>query len=387
MPSVPALCIMIAVLCAGGIAPGMVWAADGRNAAAELRQIETALQQKKNAAATAARAALDAKQDMGKLQLRLREAAAAEAKRQDAIDNLTVELETLLVETAAARADLRATGKSESGALGVMLRLARTPPTIWWLNDGVSLDQERRMLLLRAAIGGLDARAGLLREKLVKAEKLQTRLEAKQRKLAEAKADLLEQKEQLNALIIERQKFATQNLAQRSAFLKEAEKLAANAADIHALLDKMARKTGKNRLNRNGQTRTTQSDLILPVSGRVKQEFGSLDGFGVKSRGATLAALPGSRIIAPWAGKVVFAGPFKGYGTILILQHAGDYHSLLAGFGRIDVRVGQSVTAGEPVGVMAAAKQGNWAELYFELRRDGDTVDPLAVSVARKRRV
>ncbi|MEQ1653701.1 MAG: peptidoglycan DD-metalloendopeptidase family protein, partial [Hyphomicrobium sp.] len=125
---------------------------------------------------------------------------------------------------------------------------------------------------------------------------------------------------------------------------------------------------------------------ILPVSGRVKQEYGALDGYGVKSRGATLTALPGSRIIAPWSGKVVFAGPFKGYGAILILQHAGDYHSLLAGFGRIDVSVGQTVTAGEPVGVMAAAKQGNWAELYFELRRDGDTVDPLAVSVARKRR-
>ena len=386
MAAAPILRIMSAVVFAVGMVSGGAWALERNDAAAELHQVESTLRQKRTAAEVAARAATQAKQELGKLQRQLRDAAAAEAKRQDAIDELTVELETLQVETAIARSDLVTTGKTESGALGVMLRLAHTPPAIWWLNDGVSLDQERRMLLLRAAIRGLDTRAAQLRDKLFKAEKLQARLTAKQQKLANAKADLLEQKEQLNALIVARQKLASAQLAQRGALLKEAEKLAANAADLHALLDRMARKKGKNRLNHKGRSETVQTDLVLPVSGRVKQDYGALDGYGVKSRGATLTASPGSRIIAPWSGKVVFAGPFKGYGAILILQHAGDYHSLLAGFGRIDVRVGQSVTAGEPVGVMAAAKQGNWAELYFELRRDGDTVDPLAVSVARKRR-
>ncbi|MGB4102074.1 MAG: peptidoglycan DD-metalloendopeptidase family protein [Alphaproteobacteria bacterium] len=387
MPVVSFLRAALAVLLACGSAPGVVLAADSKNTATTLQHVEAALRQKQTAAALAARAATDAKQEMEKLQRQLRDAAAAEAKRQDAIDDLTIELETLLVETAAARADLAATGKMESRALGVMLRLAHTPPTLWWLNDGISLDQERRMLLLRAAIRGLDHRAILLREKLLKAEKLQVRLEAKQRKLADAKADLLAQKEQLNALIAARQKVAAQHTVQRGALLKEAERLAASAADLHALLDKMARKKGKNRLNRQGPPEMAQGDLVLPVSGRVKQEFGALDSYGVKSRGTTLMALPGSRIVGPWAGKVVFAGPFKGYGAILILQHAGDYHSLLAGFGRIDVRVGQTVTAGEPVGIMAAAKKGNWAELYFELRRDGDTVNPLSVSLVRKRRV
>lgn len=362
---------------------GAAHAAATKDTAAALQQVEAALNQKRLAAAAAAQAATGVKNDLGKLQQRLREAAAAESKRQDAIDALTVELETLQIETAAARADLVATGKSESGALGVMVRLAHTPPAIWWLNDGVSLDQERRMLLLRAAIRGLDTRAAQLREKLIKAERLQARLTLKQQKLADAKAALMEQETQLNDLIVERQKLAATHLAERGTLLRDAEKLAANAADLHILLDKMAQQQRKNRLQRKADPERVPTDLLLPVSGHVKQGFGTLDSYGVKSRGATLTATPGSRIIAPWAGKVVFAGPFKGYGTILILQHEGDYHSLLAGFGRIDVRVGQTMTAGEPVGVMAAAKQGNVAELYFELRHDGDTVDPLTVRADR----
>jgi septal ring factor EnvC (AmiA/AmiB activator) len=76
-------------------------------------------------------------------------------------------------------------------------------------------------------------------------------------------------------------------------------------------------------------------------------------------------------------GKVVFAGPFRGYGQILILQHAGGYHSFLAGFGRIDAEMGQDVAKGEPLGVLPA-KNGTKPELYFEWRRNNEAVDPTA---------
>ncbi|MBL0930093.1 MAG: peptidoglycan DD-metalloendopeptidase family protein [Alphaproteobacteria bacterium] len=80
-------------------------------------------------------------------------------------------------------------------------------------------------------------------------------------------------------------------------------------------------------------------------------------------------------MIAPFDGTVAFAGPFRGYGLILILEHSGGYHSVLAQLGRIDAVVGQAVTAGEPVGRAGASEQGT-PVLYLELRRNGQPVDP-----------
>jgi septal ring factor EnvC (AmiA/AmiB activator) len=71
----------------------------------------------------------------------------------------------------------------------------------------------------------------------------------------------------------------------------------------------------------------------------------------------------------------MFAGPFRGYGLILIVEHPNGYHSLIAGLGRIDTKVGQRVLAGEPLGVMGTPPDGN-PDLYFELRRNGQPINP-----------
>jgi len=72
---------------------------------------------------------------------------------------------------------------------------------------------------------------------------------------------------------------------------------------------------------------------------------------------------------------VMFRGPFRGYGEILIIEHGGGYHTLLAGLARTDVALGQWLLAGEPVGIMGPASNGS-PELYFELRHDGQPIDP-----------
>ena len=82
-------------------------------------------------------------------------------------------------------------------------------------------------------------------------------------------------------------------------------------------------------------------------------------------------------VVAPFDGRVVYTGPFRTDGLILIIRHGDGYHSLLAGLGRAEVSLGQWVLAGEPVGVMPdAAEPGSDGVLYFELRRDGRPVDP-----------
>ena len=104
------------------------------------------------------------------------------------------------------------------------------------------------------------------------------------------------------------------------------------------------------------------------------QAFGDRLSTGGEARGLTLETQPGAQIVAPYDGHVVFAGPFRDYGQLLIIEHAEGYHMLLAGFERIDSAVSQTLLAGEPVGVMPTA--GN-PRLYFELRQSGRPINPL----------
>src|SRR5207237_6901447 len=114
---------------------------------------------------------------------------------------------------------------------------------------------------------------------------------------------------------------------------------------------------------------------LLPVSGAI------LPGNGEQSATAShrmgLRTIPAAMVVAPFDGRVVYAGPFRTDGLILIIRHGDGYHSLLAGLGRAEVSLGQWVLAGELVGVMPdAAEPGSDGVFYLELRRDGRPVGP-----------
>ena len=128
---------------------------------------------------------------------------------------------------------------------------------------------------------------------------------------------------------------------------------------------------------------TARGTLPLPAQGKRLKGFGDADGMGGTLRGISLQTRGEARIIAPTDGWVVYAGPFRSYGQLLIINAGGGYHVLLAGMGRIDVSLGQFVLAGEPVAVMGTslpAGQGNKDNsrpvLYVEFRKDGRPIDP-----------
>lgn len=128
---------------------------------------------------------------------------------------------------------------------------------------------------------------------------------------------------------------------------------------------------------------TAKGTLPLPAQGKQLRHFGDADGVGGTLRGISLQTRGEARIIAPTDGWVVYAGTFRSYGQLLIINAGGGYHVLLAGMGRIDVSLGQFVLAGEPVAVMGAsfpAGQGNNDNsrpvLYVEFRKDGRPIDP-----------
>ncbi len=77
-------------------------------------------------------------------------------------------------------------------------------------------------------------------------------------------------------------------------------------------------------------------------------------------------------MIAPAAGRIAYAGPFRGYGTIVIIDHGGGWTSLIAGLGRVSTRVGETVAQGSPIG---RARAGDDPRITIELRRRDRPVD------------
>ncbi len=359
--------------------------AEAGDARKKLQEVEAALQEKKAAAEQASRAAGSSSTDVKLIQEQLRQAAKDESEQQSAYDALTAEMEELRGKATTAKTALQESAQRQTGALGMMLRLAQLPAAAWWLYDGISLDQERRMLLLRGAAQGLGAQAEKLRQAIAAVDTLQKQLEAKQTEVVAAKAKLQERVGLLNTMIAERQKMAREHRAAFSNLQQEVTKLASAASDLRGLLDKMAArpqpKPSKPGAGAESEARDAGEDeaSLMPVSGRIARTFGSKDTYGITSRGLTLSAKAGTRIVAPMGGKAVFVGPFKGYGTIVILQHTGGLHSLLAGFGKVDLELGQKILAGEPIGQVAAGKNGGLGEIYFELRRNGEPINPQSV--------
>jgi septal ring factor EnvC (AmiA/AmiB activator) len=117
---------------------------------------------------------------------------------------------------------------------------------------------------------------------------------------------------------------------------------------------------------------TSLPDFLLPVTGRLISGFGDASR-GTVARGITLTVAPQAQVVAPSSGRIAFAGPFAGYGRIVIIDHPGGFTSLITGLAFLSAQVGDNVVAGSPLG---AAGPGR-AQITLELRKDGKPVNPL----------
>jgi septal ring factor EnvC (AmiA/AmiB activator) len=127
-----------------------------------------------------------------------------------------------------------------------------------------------------------------------------------------------------------------------------------------------------------------RGQVPIPVNGVKLKEYGAPDGTGGVEKGVSIATRAGAQVTAPADGWVVYAGPFRSYGQLLILNAGNGYHILLAGMDRISVDLGQFVLTGEPVAMMGngshiaaiLATGSSQPVLYVEFRKDGIPVDP-----------
>ena len=122
---------------------------------------------------------------------------------------------------------------------------------------------------------------------------------------------------------------------------------------------------------------TASAPWKLPVTGKLVTGFGEVSDAGVTSRGLTFAVAGEADVTAPAAGKVVYAGPFRGYGNVVIIDHRGGWTTLISGLGALSVKLNQPVGQGALIG---AAQPGDDRRITVELRRKGRPVDPVALT-------
>jgi septal ring factor EnvC (AmiA/AmiB activator) len=377
----------LAALFAAAIAGGPTTRAD--DPARRLKTLEDEIQTRRDQEQQIKEKQVSLAQEMQRLQAVLVLAARTAREREAALAAVEGKVAQIADEYASHRYELAARRGEVASVLAALARIARVPPATA-LGDTLSTTEAiRGAMLLRAALPEIDARAAGLRRDLALYSATVDQLQAERTVLEDEKKAIDAERERLDGLIAQRRAVGTQLGAEETALRIETERLSGEAQSLRDLIERIHAERRKMielsrvfpRSRAPGPSEPLESALgaarfPYPVFGEVVRGFGDPTESGHPSVGLVLATLPSGTVVAPYGGRIVFAGTFRGYGQLLILEIAEGYHVLLSGFARIDVATGQNVVVGEPVGVMGETGSG-LTSLYFELRRDGQPINPL----------
>jgi murein hydrolase activator len=289
--------------------------------------------------------------------------------------------------------------------LAALQRVGRRPPPALVTSPEDALQAVRTAIVLGAVLPEMRQQVDALAHDLLALVTVRKEIADGRDKLKAQLADLQTERDRMDALIAERQKQQAERekaLADEHARTAELAQKTADLKDLIAKLEqgldaatRAAREGGREKtplatLNDPGRLApvvafaSLRGHIPIPVNGVKLKEFGDPDGTGGSEKGISIATRPGAQVTAPADGWVVYAGPFRSYGQLLILNVGGGYHLLLAGMDRISVDLGQFVLTGEPVAAMGSGSQiaavlatgSSQPVLYIELRKDGVPVDP-----------
>ena len=264
----------------------------------------------------------------------------------------------------------------------------------------------RSAMILRETVPYLEENALALRTKL---QNISLKKDKIEKQIAEiSKQKVLLKSEHARMTQLAQKKFRLRNSVEIKSeqTKKNMDKLASQAQDLRDLLSKLEKqrlekeRKEAERRRREEQRKSEEKksdDLIksetpaitniasgfakakgslpMPARGVITTRYGEQKVKGVSSKGLTISTRSKAQVISPFDGAVVFAGPFRGYGDMIIVEHGDGYLSLLAGLGSIDVEPGQMLLAGEPVGQMPEETN---SELYIEIRKDNHPINPAA---------
>lgn len=339
----------------------------------DLRRIESEIDQGRER-----RDSLDARsgeigEAISALQVGLVAAAAKAQEMEDVVSSLETRLAALAAEERAKVARLDERRAVLAATLGALARLGRRPPEALVAAAGSAIETVRGSIVLAAVAPELGAEALALGAEIQALDLLRADIDNERDALVAARRALDKEQHAIERLIRRKSQAQSRTVAERAAESERLAALAAEAADVRALLSELQAAAAEADLD----FAAARGTMPFPARGRLATRFGEATDFGTPSRGVTIETQPGAQVIAPHEGRVVFAGPFRSYGQLLIIAHGERYHTLLAGLSRVGGVVGQWVLAGEPVGRMSE-DDGAKPLLYLEVRRDGEPVNPLA---------
>ena len=300
--------------------------------------------------------------------------------------------------------------------LAALQRMGRRPPPALLVSPEDAAKSLRSAIVLGAFVPELRDRAERISADLSALQRLRGDIATERKTLSDDLKTLSEDQQRMTLLVAERQrqqaeseKALEQSRAQADGLARQAESLSDLVARLEQGLDNAARAARKApEPDHKGATRPSlaalndpgrmspaitfsaaRAKLPMPVNGIKIRDFGASDGLGGTERGISVATRPGAQVTSPCDGWVVYAGPFRSYGQLLILNAGGGYHVVLAGMDRISVEIGQFILTGEPIAVMGSgttkvavassveARQMGTSQpvLYVEFRKDGTPVD------------
>lgn len=359
-------------------------------------------------------------QDRTQLNQQLIDTAANVRTVETKIDEAEARLKTLNGREQQARTSLDSRRADIVEVLAALQRAGRRTPPALLVRPEDALQSLRTAILLGAVVPELRSRAQKIAGELGELVALRKSIASERDQLASDRDKIRSDQTRLTALVDERQRQQASREKDLEAENARAIGLSKQVGDLQGLIAKMeqdlqsAAKAAEKAAEAAKQaeakeakaaadakpgpatfkdrSRTSPAILFasakgllpLPVNGNKIRDFGGSDGVGGVQKGISLATKPGSQVTTPCDGWVVYAGPFRSYGQLLILNAGGGYHVLIAGMERISVNIGQFVLTGEPVATMGSTSQvasilatnASQPVLYVEFRKDGTPIDP-----------
>ncbi|MHC4046931.1 murein hydrolase activator EnvC family protein [Bradyrhizobium sp. 23AC] len=360
-------------------------------------------------------------QDRTQLNQQLIDTAANVRSVETKIDETETRLRTLNGREQAMRTSLDSRRADIVEVLAALQRAGRRTPPALLVRPEDALQSLRTAMLLGAVVPELRGRAEKIASELGELVALRKNIATERDQLASDRDKVRSDQTRLTALVDERQRQQAAREKDLDAENSRAIALSRQVGDLQGLITKMeqdlqsAAKAAEKAAEAARQaeakaaasasasaksgpgvfkdrSRTTPAIVFasakgllpLPVNGNKIRDFGGSDGVGGVQKGISLATKPGSQVTTPCDGWVVYSGPFRSYGQLLILNAGGGYHVLIAGMERISVNIGQFVLTGEPVATMGSTSQvasilatnASQPVLYVEFRKDGTPIDP-----------
>lgn len=355
------------------------------------------------------------RKDHASITAALIQAAKTEKKLAHDVGDITARLEGLKAQEEDLRLSLLERRDVLAEVLGALQRMGLNPPPALLVKPQDALSSVRSAILLGAVVPEMRAETELLVADLAERRRVSAAIEAERDNLTATIVRQRAEKQRLDLLLAEKEALRRQSEAALAEERKRSGELAAKARSLKDLIDALEKQataaaTAEERARRAEEARRLRTETLaampipdghqlieampfsqmkgelpLPVAGHFTRRYGRDDGNGGVMLGDTLATQSGAIVTAPSDGSVLYAGPFRSYGQLLILDAGDGYHVVLAGMSRISVTLGQSVLAGEPVATMGEARLASAAafeagnagpELYVEFRKDGKPVDP-----------